>query len=239
MLHTISIRSLLIFMSLSLIVGFGSCKKDSETETNEPFVTSASKFNDPNEVPVSEALMNNTDPNASTAYSQATYLRTLVSAYTGYLAVPVDADYYAGKVLGSWRWSYSGYSGEYILEENGSRYEFSYIWTSQGTPFYSFTGWEETDGSEGYINLELDASDGIAIDWQQLSNGGYTISMDIYEGASILNTYNGVYNGDGSGSIEYYEDGVIAYRASWNANGSGSYTYYDSTGSVDETGSWN
>lgn len=238
MLRTISLRSLLILMSLSFGVGFNSCKKDDEGDKNEPFVTSASKFSDPNEVPISSVLTESSDPNAIQASTQAMALRNTLSAYTGFMAVPADADYYAGKVLGSWRWSYSGYSGEYLLEENGSRYEFSYVWTYQGAAYYSFNGWEEKDGTEGYMNLELDGSEAITIAWEQLSNGGYTIDMRIYDGTTVTTRYVGVYNANGSGSIELYDEGVIEYEASWNANGSGSYTSYYN-GVVDETGSWN
>lgn len=239
MLRTISLRSLLILMSLSFIVGFNSCKKDDDKDSNEPFVTSASKFSDPNEIPISSSLENSADPNASLAFIQASSLRSTLSAYTGFMTVPANADYYAGKVIGSWHWSYQGYAGEYILEENGSRYEFSYIWTSQGAPFYSFNGWEEKDGTEGYMNLEFDGTDAITIAWQQLSNGGYSIDMRLYDGSTVSTRYMGVYNADGSGSIDLYEDGIISYEASWNANGSGSYTSYDYNGAVDETGTWN
>ncbi len=218
-------------------MGLSSCKKEDKNET--PFVTNASKFSDPNYVPISSAFVNNTDPNASQASSYAQMVKTQLQAYSSFFNVPSNAVYNAGKVLGTWTWSYQGYTAEYLVEEIGNRYVFTYTWTYMGSPYYSFTGWEEIDGSEGRLEMTLvDMNELYTIDWTN-NSGNFVIDMRLSDSGTVYSRYLATYNANGSGNVKFYDEGVLYYEANWNSNGSGTATTYDSNGNVEDTYSWN
>lgn len=230
-------NKLFLVLGLVMAIGFSSCKKDDKKD-DTPFVTNAAKFSDPNFVPVSTAFVNNTNPDAQQASMYAQMIKTQLQAYSSFLTVPTNATYSAGKVLGTWSWSYQGYTAEYVLEEIGNRYEFTYTWTYMGSAYYSFTGWEEMDGSAGNITMDiLDMGELYTIDWTN-NGGNFVIDMQLSDNGVVYSRYVGTYNSNGSGNVKFYDSGDLYYEAIWNADGSGTANTYNSSGAIVDTFSW-
>lgn len=232
------LQAMFLFLGLGLVLGFSSCKKD-DKDAETPFVTNASKFSDPNFVPIADAFEATTDPEGQMALSYAQMVKTQLQAYSSFFSVPANAVYAPGKVIGSWTWSYQGYAAEYLVEEIGSRYEFTYTWTYLGSPYYGFTGWEEMDGSEGRLEMQLfDIAELYTIEWTN-NNNNFVIDMKLSESGSVYSRYLATYNANGSGNVKFYDMGDLYYEATWNTDGSGTATTYDSNGNVEDTYSWN
>lgn len=231
-----NISTLFMFLALAMSIGFTSCKKDKDEE--KPFVTNASKFSDPNFIKVSSAFTNNTSTDAQQALGYAQSIKSTLQAYSSFFSIPADASYAAGKVVGVWTWNYQGYSAEYIVEEIGNRYVFTYTWTYLGSQYYSFTGWEEMDGSAGKLEMTIvDANELFTINWTN-NNNSFVIDMTNTDAGVVYSRYVGTYNSDGSGNVKYYDGTDLYYEAIWNTNGSGTATTYNSDGTVDDTYSW-
>ncbi|CAN5341837.1 hypothetical protein BH09BAC1_BH09BAC1_20870 [soil metagenome] len=229
-------NTLLLCLSLGLVIGFSSCKKDKDEE--KPFVTNASKFSDPAYVPLSSSFSNSTNPDAQQALSYAQMIKSQLQAYSSFFNIPADASYSAGKVLGVWTWNYQGYTAEYMVEEVGSRYLFTYTWTYLGSPYYGFTGWEETSGNAGHLEMNfVDANELYTIDWTN-NSGNFVIDMKLADAGVVYSRYVGTYNANGSGNVKFYDDGDLYYEALWNTDGSGTATTYNSDGTVEDTYSW-
>lgn len=233
-------RYFLLLLALGFVTGMASCKKDDDdgnnnTETDEPFVTSASTFSDPNALPIATELQTtNTE-----AYGYALTPKTQLQAFSSFMLVPATAQYSTPKTgPGTYTWNYQGYQGVYTITDGGSQWDFSYVWTIQGSTYLDINGWEKKDGSAGFLQWEFDATERYTIDWSATSQGGYSIDTKFISGGVVDSRYVGVYNSDGSGSIDYFSEGDLYYTASWNASGSGTYTSYNSDGSVADSGSF-
>jgi hypothetical protein len=179
---------------------------------------------------VPSALQDNDNPGALTATSFISSFNAMIEGFRGFLTPPSGSMKEGGPRLATddvWTWTEGNMTWVLSYQETGSNHQWSL--TVNGETLMD--AYELKDGSYGYLNMyDLDANERI-FRWQWQTGPGNAVSY-LMESVGIKLTVD--INGDGSGSMDYYVDGVLDFECSWTATGSGSWYDYSS----EEGGSW-
>ncbi len=222
-----------IIFSLLLILASACKKKDDPTPDTpaEPFKSTLAERQAVVEIP--DAFANNNSNNY--AIETRRYIgiaNSTFGLYQGFLNIPATT---TPNGDGSWTWSDgAGNTVTYTSVLSGNEYKVTMrVKYSTGLEYKVYDATEAKDGSKGNIRWYDDEGKvALTIEWTY-ANGIFTNTL-VSGSLRIVSTSND----NLSGTIKYYEDGVLLFEGQWQTNGSGDCTSYNGDGSQNETGSW-
>ncbi len=245
MFRILSYFTVLLF-SLFLIF---SCSDSSSGNDEEEQQTEAPDLQ-VQEVDVPDAMKKSSDPNAQKTVGFVTQANAF-SNYSTFWTPQQGAEMPAsalGKLPANGEWSYEWSKDSLTITMNITESDDAYHWeiifngSMQGETFDNWTYMEATrkkDGSEGNLYLYEYNTTNVNLQWSWMIDDEdvYTFEM-IGDGFKI----NVLSNPNQSGSLEFYQgDGgsfTISFRSEWASDGSGSWWDYDSSGTEEDSGSW-
>ncbi|MCK4607553.1 MAG: hypothetical protein KAU35_09680 [candidate division Zixibacteria bacterium] len=242
-------KLLLVIMGILLVAFALGCSDDDDTVTGSngddtdttlvPAVpTAMAELN----APVEAMLSSN-----NTYVGLAAIFIELAKGYSSYFTPPTSAEksIYPGLAAADsvvYTWTYGGLTMTMIFKETTTHYYWVTIF--DGTDgeityenFKLIEAQETIDGTSGWLKM-FDPTEGLVFEWQWNIDaaGKFTMVLTGIDG-SATNQVEIVVYPDGSGYVEYTEDGHIFWTVTWNAAGNGgTYAYLDN--GVTISGTW-
>ncbi len=171
-----------------------------------------------------------------------TQLLNTFTAYSFFYVPPATA----AKITqgGSYSWSAEGVTVTMTWTENETQYMWNVVVDGNDgqTEYDNFTlleGVQSKGDPEGSLDIyDPDTPGGPVFFWNWITSqsGVFTSTFTDPTGNE---TVTASVNPDGSGTLEYVDNGVTRFESTWTSAGSGTWTSYDSGGQQDGTGSWN
>jgi hypothetical protein len=193
-----------------------------------------------------EGLKNSSDVQAQSCVS---FIASAVdmSSFIGQMEVPPDARRSAKKSSSGddtwqWSWNYMGMSMTmyWSFDEDNSKRSWSMDIQYNDGPVYDYIdAWERKDGTGGEVVYNFNWTYAVSEEeaeyevlnwnyiWNKNSAGDYTLGWywksDSQEYENLV-SYDIQIKADGSGSLDYYTEGMRFYEMIWDALGNGTWT---------------
>ncbi|MBD3331312.1 hypothetical protein GF356_00560 [candidate division GN15 bacterium] len=167
------------------------------------------------------ALSGNNDPGAQVAAGFITQFNALAESFRGYFTPPSGAIKESVPTLASddiWTWTQGSQTWVLTYQESASNRQ----WTLKVNNETLMEAYELTDGSYGYFNIYDLSADELIFHWEWQTGPANSISY-LMESDYMKLTVD--VNGNGSGTINYYESNTLAFECNWTTSG-GSWTDY-------------
>ncbi len=177
----------------------------------------------------------------------ASYLIEIAKGYSALFTPPASAEksVYPGLAAADsvvYTWTSGDMTLTMIFKETATHYYWATIFdgTDGGITYDNFTfieAQEAIDGTSGWLKV-YDPTDRHDFEWQWIIDAAGKFTM-VLTGSDDSTTFQVeiVVNADGSGYVEYTEDGPNTWIVTWNAAGTGgTYAYYDNGTTI--SGTW-
>jgi hypothetical protein len=189
-------------------------------------------------------------PNTNSSDTQATLVKSYVSAMNGYTMIFAPFTALQGVQSGNaWTWTYA--EGTLTVKFTATRQgDGSFTWKmvlngtdpSDGTVYNNWTGIEGTtsaDGKNGNWKIYEDNKSSLDAEYVwTTTNNVLTGTLKYYSSGILAGQTVVVNNPDNTGELRMYEGTTMTYKAVWQANGSGQWWTYNLSGAQTGTGTW-
>ena len=193
------------------------------------------------------------ESNNSSAYNHIMTINNLLNIPVSLMSIPTSYSNFTSEGARteidssySFSWGNGAYSVDYAYSYNNEVLNYTYLAYLNDQLYYSITGFQNTDGSQGGWSYDLNYAalgvEGLSAEnftmnfyWQMTDLDNYTFNM-YYD----FGTYNWAFNmsiAPGSGSYSQSNNGQLLYQTTWSAD-AGSYIIYNSDGSVSSETIW-
>lgn len=241
--------TLLLLGALLAIFAFGCSSDDDKTPTgsDDPVIINPTSIEELNNAPVT-ALMGSGNEYAASA---AGYI-SMAEGYSGWFTPPSSSireeamPRYAAGDSTTYTWTMEDFTVTMSWVERATVYYWVVIidGTDGEVVFDNFKMLEAEalkDGSSGWMKLFLDPDAPQQVfmswTWTSITDGDFTMNLTVYndDGSVIIEAIIVIHN-DGSGYVEFRNEGVLFWRVTWVADGmSGTWEYY---GDPPTSGTW-